>query len=67
MLRAKPERYYTIPEPILNRIFGEIHDVAQFIVVQVQKVAIGEDVTKTFIVRSNFNCCYCLILCAQIC
>lgn len=49
-MRIKPQPYYTIPESTLNRIFTEIREATQFIVLQIQKLIFGENLSNTFIV-----------------
>lgn len=48
--RLRPRQYKTFPESTLNATLKDVHDFAQYAVVQGQKIVYGQDLEKTFAV-----------------
>ncbi|KAM0284803.1 hypothetical protein ACHAQH_001723 [Verticillium albo-atrum] len=46
--RLRPREYRAIPESTLNATLKDIHDFVQYAVVKLQKVALGQDLDRTF-------------------
>lgn len=46
--RLRPRQYRTIPESTLNATLKDVHDFIQYAVVKLQKVALGQDLDRTF-------------------
>lgn len=49
--RLRPTEYRTIPESTLNATLKDVHDFVQYAIVKLQKVALGQDLDRTFAVR----------------
>jgi hypothetical protein len=52
--RIRP-KYKEIPEPTLNATLKDVHDLVQYLVVEAQKIAYGENLGKTFGVSLRKN------------
>lgn len=51
LARLRPAEYKKIPEPVLNDTLKDIHDLVQFLVVEAQRIVLGENLGRTFGVR----------------
>lgn len=51
---VRPKRYYTIPRDSLDRLFGELHDLLNFFVLEFQRVLFAENIFATVVVRNPF-------------
>ncbi|KAI0536916.1 Reticulon-domain-containing protein [Xylaria digitata] len=58
--RIRPE-YKQVPESTLNATLGDIHDLVQYLVVQIQKIMYGEDLGKTLGAFVGFTTLFWLI------
>jgi hypothetical protein len=48
LARLRPRQYRKVPEPVLKDTLRDVHDLIQYSVVKAQKIALGEDLDKTF-------------------
>ncbi|CAI6095939.1 unnamed protein product, partial [Clonostachys chloroleuca] len=48
LARLRPAEYKKIPEPVLNDTLKDIHDLVQFLVVEAQRIVLGENLGRTF-------------------
>ncbi|PWW74571.1 hypothetical protein C7212DRAFT_209511, partial [Tuber magnatum] len=46
---VRPKRYYTIPRDSLDRLFGELHDLLNFFVLEFQRVLFVENIFATVV------------------
>ncbi|KAM0625464.1 hypothetical protein ACHAQG_003058 [Verticillium nonalfalfae] len=46
--RLRPTEYRTIPESTLNATLKDVHDFVQYAIVKLQKVALGQELDRTF-------------------
>ncbi|KAI8955324.1 Reticulon-domain-containing protein [Xylaria longipes] len=58
--RMRPE-YKEVPEAILNATLSDIHDLVQYLAVEVQKIMYGENLGKTFGAFVSFTTLFWLI------
>lgn len=50
LARLRPSEYKKFPESTLNATLKDIHDLIQYAVVQAQRIVLGQDLGKTFVV-----------------
>ncbi|CAG9947934.1 unnamed protein product, partial [Clonostachys rosea f. rosea IK726] len=48
LARLRPAEYKKIPEPVLNDTLKDVHDLVQFLVVEAQRIVLGENLGRTF-------------------
>ncbi|VUC32101.1 unnamed protein product [Clonostachys rosea] len=48
LARLRPAEYKKIPEPVLNDTLKDVHDLVQYLVVEAQRVVLGENLGRTF-------------------
>ncbi|KAI1266520.1 hypothetical protein F5Y18DRAFT_381796 [Xylariaceae sp. FL1019] len=53
MAQVQPRAYKKFPEPTLNATLKDVHDFAQYFVVQVQKTFYGGDLKQTMGVNAS--------------
>jgi hypothetical protein len=51
LARLRPAEYKKIPEPVLKDTLKDVHDLVQFLVVEAQRIVLGENLGRTFGVR----------------
>lgn len=42
--QLRPRRYYTIPRDTFDAIFGDVHELANFLVIESQRVLFAENI-----------------------
>lgn len=59
----RPNRYYTIPRESVDKLFNEIHDLANFFILEFQRVVFVENIFATIVVSTLtfFNAPFVLI------
>lgn len=58
---VRPKRYYMISRDSLDRIFGELHDLLNFFVLEFQRVLFAENIFATVVVRNLFLISECWV------
>lgn len=53
LARLRPKEYKQVPESTLNATLKDVHDLVQYLAVQIQRVIWGQDLGKTFGVRAS--------------
>ncbi|CAG9986802.1 unnamed protein product [Clonostachys byssicola] len=48
LARLRPAEYKKIPEPVLNDTLKDVHDLVQYLVVEAQRIVLGENLGRTF-------------------
>ncbi|CAH0044573.1 unnamed protein product, partial [Clonostachys solani] len=48
LARLRPAEYKRIPEPVLNDTLKDLHDLVQFLVVEAQRIVLGQHLGRTF-------------------
>ncbi|KAI9147190.1 hypothetical protein HJFPF1_13223 [Paramyrothecium foliicola] len=61
LARLRPKEYKKIPEPVLNDTLKDIHDLVQYLVVEAQKVILGQDLERTFAGFISLSALYWLV------
>ena len=54
LARLRPKEYRQVPESILNATLKDVHDLVQYLAVQVQRAIWGQDLGNTFAVSYLF-------------
>lgn len=61
LARLRPNEYKKIPEPVLNDTLKDIHDLVQRLVVEAQKIILGQDLGRTFVGFIGLSALYWLV------
>lgn len=61
LARLRPKEYKKIPEPVLNDTLKDVHDLVQRLVVEAQKIILGQDLGRTFVGFIGLSALYWLV------
>lgn len=52
--QLRPRRYYTVPRETLDVVIGDVHELVNFLVIEVQRIVFAENIWASLTVRTNY-------------